>query len=144
MPDTALQNAENICRERGVRLTPQRKRVLEIVARSPRPLGAYDIMAAMDEDGDRKTAPPTVYRALDFLLEQGLVHKIASLHAFVSCHHPEHDHASQFLICKDCGRVDELENQSIDQGVQDAAAAVGFVAQQQTVEVLGRCMQCQN
>lgn len=144
MPEIALRNAEKICQERGVRLTPQRRRVLEIVASSPRPLGAYDIMAAMDRESSRKTAPPTVYRALDFLLEQGLIHKIASLHAFMSCHHPDHDHASQFLICKDCGRVDELDSLNIDEGVHAAATAVGFLPQQQTVEVLGRCARCQH
>ena len=83
-----LSNAETVCQQRGVRLTPQRRRVLEIVAGSHSPLGAYDILEQMDFAG-RRSAPITVYRALDFLIEQGLVHRLASLNAFAAYHFGE-------------------------------------------------------
>lgn len=137
----ALRQAEHLCRERGVRLTPQRRAVLELVCASPRPLSAYEILDRMG-DGARIPAPPTVYRALDFLLRQGLVHKLASLHAFIGCAHPEHPHASQFLICAACGEVDELEDEPLMRHLTAAAQAVGFLPEQPVVELLGTCAQC--
>ena len=88
-------------------------------------------------------APPTVYRALDFLLEQGLVHKLDSLHAFVGCSHPEHPHNGQFLICEDCGDVDELESDAIMQGLHYAEKQTGFETKRPIVELSGTCTQCQ-
>src|SRR3546814_13619005 len=86
----ALAEADSLCARQGVRLTALRKRVLELVWQSHKPLGAYDILAQLTEQDGRRAAPPTVYRALDFLLENGLVHRIASLNAFIGCNHPEH------------------------------------------------------
>jgi Fur family zinc uptake transcriptional regulator len=139
--ESVLDRAESICACRGVRLTAQRRRVLELLCASPRPLGAYEILAAMPKGG-RGWAPPTVYRALDFLLEQGLAHRIESLHAFVGCHHPEHPHASQFLICKTCGEVTEIEDEAIARSLDLAASESGFRAQRPVVEVLGTCADC--
>ncbi|NCA69156.1 MAG: transcriptional repressor [Sphingobacteriia bacterium] len=139
--DAVLERAAALCARRGVRLTAQRRRVLEILCASARPLGAYDILDAMRE-GPRGLAPPTVYRALDFLLEQGLVHKIESLHAFVGCHHPEHPHASQFLICDTCGTVTEIENEGITRSLGSAASASGFRPARPVVEVIGICSGC--
>lgn len=136
-----LARAEVLCRNRGVRLTAQRRRVLEILCASPRPLGAYEILDAMRE-GPRALAPPTVYRALDFLLEQGLVHKLESLHAFVGCNHPEHPHSSQFLICNACGGVTEIEDEAIAQSLGSAADETGFHPQRRVVEVIGTCAGC--
>jgi Fur family zinc uptake transcriptional regulator len=124
-----------------VRLTAQRRRVLSILCASPRPLGAYEILDAM-RDGSRALAPPTVYRALDFLLEQGLVHKLESLHAFVGCNHPEHPHSSQFLICNACGEVTEIEDEAIARSLRTAARETGFRAQRRVVEVIGTCAGC--
>lgn len=101
-----LRRAEQHCAERGVRLTRQRRTVLELLCTSDTPLSAYELLDRM-RTSIRNPAPSTVYRALDFLLEQGLVHKLESLHAFVGCTHPEHPHAGQFLICADCGDVAE-------------------------------------
>jgi Fur family zinc uptake transcriptional regulator len=94
-----------------------------------------------EEDG-RRAAPPTVYRALDFLLENGLVHRIASLNAFVGCSHPEHAHQGQFLICRGCHAAIELEQPLISQAIVNAASGVGFAVEGQTVEVVGLCAGC--
>ncbi len=139
--DEVLTRAEGLCHARGVRLTAQRRRVLEILCRSARPLGAYEILDAMRE-GTRALAPPTVYRALDFLLEQGLVHKLESLHAFVGCNHPEHPHSSQFLICDACGAVTEIENEAISRSLGCAAHETGFRPLRPVVEVIGTCAGC--
>jgi Fur family zinc uptake transcriptional regulator len=136
-----LDRAEALCKARGVRLTAQRRRVLAILCASPRPLGAYEILDVMRE-GSRTLAPPTVYRALDFLLEQGLVHKLESLHAFVGCNHPEHPHSSQFLICNACGEVTEIEDEAIARSLGSAARLSGFQPQRRVVEVLGTCAGC--
>lgn len=140
-PDTVLEEADTLCQRRGVRLTAQRRQVLHILCAAGRPLGAYDILEAM-RDGSRPLAPPTVYRALDFLLEQGLVHKLESLHAYVGCTHPEHPHSSQFLICADCGLVTELEDEAIAASLKSAASETGFRPRRRVVEVIGTCADC--
>ena len=136
-----LRCAETLCLERGVKLTQQRCRVLGILCSAGRPMGAYEILDAM-RDGIPGAAPPNVYRALDFLLEQGLVHKLESLHAYVGCNHPEHPHSSQFLICAECGAVRELEDEAISRSLGSAAAQSGFRAKRPVVEVIGTCARC--
>lgn len=138
----ALAEAESICARQGLRLTALRKRVLELVWASHKPLGAYDILAVLSEEDGRRAAPPTVYRALDFLLENGLVHRIASLNAFIGCSQPEHAHQGQFLICRSCHAAIELEQASISEAIVGAAATVGFAVETQTVEVIGLCGGC--
>ncbi|TVQ84990.1 MAG: transcriptional repressor [Chromatiaceae bacterium] len=136
----ALDLAEVLCARRGARLTRQRRRVLEIVCAAERPIGAYEILNLIR--GGAPAAPPTVYRALDFLLAQGLVHKLESLHAYIGCTHPEHPHASQFLICSDCGEVTELEDASIAGSLHAAAAGSGFRPRRPIVEIFGTCATC--
>jgi Fur family zinc uptake transcriptional regulator len=136
-----LERAEAICRERGVRLTDQRRTVLQLLCVSDKPLSAYELLDRM-RGVVKNPAPPTVYRALDFLLEQGLVHKLESLHAYVGCAHPDHPHASQFLICDDCGEVAELEDPSVVKSLRAAGKAIGFRTKRPVVEVLGTCAQC--
>lgn len=138
----ALAEAEAICARAGVRLTALRKRVLELVWASHKPLGAYDILGVLSDEDGRRAAPPTVYRALDFLLENGLVHRIASLNAFIGCTHPEHAHQGQFLICRACHAAIELEQPTISAAIVASAAGVGFSVETQTVEVVGLCAQC--
>lgn len=136
-----LDHADTLCRGRGVRLTEQRRRVLEILCRVGRPIGAYEIMDAMRE-GTRGVAPPTVYRALDFLLEQGLIHKLESLHAYVGCDHPGQPHSSQFLICAECGVVRELDDAGVSESLGSVALERGFEARRRIVEVIGTCAGC--
>lgn len=136
-----LDRAEALCRARGVRLTDQRKCVLRLLCVSDKPLSAYELLDRM-RALVKNPAPPTVYRALDFLLEQGLVHKLESLHAYIGCSHPDHPHASQFLICGDCGEVAEVEDPTVAKSVQAVGNAIGFQAKRPIVEVLGTCAQC--
>jgi Fur family zinc uptake transcriptional regulator len=140
----ALAEADTLCERSGVRLTALRKRVLELVWQSHKPLGAYDILAELSAQDSRRAAPPTVYRALDFLLENGLVHRIASLNAFIGCNHPEHPHQGQFLICRNCHTAIELEQPSISEAIDQAARTVDFNVEGQTVEVVGLCAPCRS
>lgn len=136
-----LERAEALCHERGARLTDQRKAVFQLLCASDKPLSAYELLERM-RGVAKNPAPPTVYRALDFLLEQGLVHKLESLHAYVGCAHPDHSHASQFLICDDCGEVAEVEDPSVANSLKAAGKAIGFHTKRPVVELLGICAQC--
>ena len=137
----ALEAAEQLCETRGSRLTTLRRRVLEIILDSGQPLGAYAILDMLRADG-RRGAPPTVYRALDFLLEQGLIHRLASRNMFIGCVQPERHHNGQFLICRDCGQVDELDSRAVERTIREQAAEQGFRVDSQMVEILGRCRRC--
>ena len=140
--DDALVQARTLCRQRGVQLTRLREQVLRLIWSSHKPLGAYTLMAMLAETETRQVAPPTVYRALDFLQAQNFIHKIHRLNAFIGCPDPENSHQGHFLICQDCGVAVECDRPSIDKALAAAADAAGFIAQQQTVEILGRCPAC--
>lgn len=137
-----LAQAAALCQQRGARLTDLRRRVLEIICNSPTPLGAYAILEMLRDEG-RQGAPPTVYRALDFLLAQGLIHRLNSRNVFTGCRQPEQHHSGQFLICRDCGQVNEMNNPAIEAQLHEAARAWRFEVLAQVVEVLGRCPNCQ-
>ena len=137
----ALAAAEAACARGGVRLTAVRKRVLELVWDSHKPVGAYTLLEQLAGDGHRP-APPTVYRALEFLLEQGLVHRIDSLNAFVGCTHPGERHRSLFLICRQCQRAQELAAEPIEQVIAGEARAHGFALEKLTLEAVGLCHTC--
>lgn len=137
----ALAAAEVKCLAHGMRLTPIRKRVLELIWGSHEPVKAYDLLDKLRAD-DRRAAPPTVYRALDFFLELGLVHRIASLNAYVGCGQPKQPHSSQFLICSECGNVAELDDPQVSRLLEEKARQLGFKVDRETVEITGRCSQC--
>src|SRR5690625_3106188 len=107
----ALHSAESLCRERGAQLTPIRRRVLELIWSDHRPYGAYELLEKLQAERGR-VAPPTIYRALDFLLAQGLIHRIESLSAFVGCPRPHDNHDGQFLIRDGCGATAELADRA--------------------------------
>jgi len=139
----ALASAEELCAQRSVRLTPLRKRILELVWQSHKPLGAYDILDRLSREDGRRAAPPTVYRGLDFLLENGLIHRLASLNAYIGCSHPEVAHEGYFMICQQCNNAYELaQHTAIDAAVSAEAAQMGFIVETQMVEILGTCAQC--
>ena len=138
---SAMAAAEDECRRRGARLTDIRRRVLELVWSSHRPVGAYALLEALGKEG-WSAAPPTVYRALDFLQAHGLVHRIALLNAFVGCAHPGHAHAGQFLLCAQCGIAVELEDKEVDAAIGRAAGRLGFSVSRQTIEIEGLCAEC--
>lgn len=139
----ALTRADALCAERGARLTILRRRVLELVWSSHRPRGAYAILEDLSQQDGKATAPLTVYRALEFLVEQGLVHRIESLNAYVGCAAPGATHSGQFLVCEGCGDAAEIDDPSIRSAIDAAAAARGFRVQRPTVEVRGVCKDCQ-
>ena len=123
-------------------MTEQRRRVLELLWASGRPTGAYELIEAVKLRDSRPVAPPTVYRALHFLMAQGLVSRIESLNAYVPCVHPERDHDCLFFICGGCRASVELEDPRIGGLLAEDAAALGFVATRRTVEVEGMCARC--
>ncbi len=139
--DDALARAEAVCRLRGARLTPLRRRVLELVWESHCAVKAYDILAALG-DASGAAKPPTVYRALEFLMAHGLIHRIDSLNAFVGCPQPGESHSAQFLICGGCGEVSEMDADSIERAIADQAANAGFALSHKIIELHGTCPQC--
>jgi len=137
----ALADARQICQQANARLTPIRERVLELIWQSHKPLGAYDILAKLSADG-HNAAPPTVYRALDFLQQQGLVHRIASLNAFIGCPHAGKRHTGLFLICRQCRNVLELTSPEVTEAVARSSDAEGFTPETTVIEVAGLCPAC--
>lgn len=138
---TLIQQAERQCQQRNVRFTPIRRRVLEMISSSAGGLKAYDLLDELATE-HASARPPTVYRALDFLIEQGLVHRIESLNAYVACPCPEHAHGFQLLICRHCGRVEELHLDEVNDQLKRRAQSLGFDVDRQTIELLGTCDAC--
>ncbi|MFQ5565136.1 MAG: Fur family transcriptional regulator [Paracoccaceae bacterium] len=156
MPDTELAFAEHDhgqCREtlrdeltdaartRGLRLTPARVRVLELLGEAHRAMGAYEILDRLRAEG-LGSQPPVVYRALDFLIGAGFVHKIERLNAYVACCRPEGEHGACFLICSRCRKVAEIEDGAIDIAVAQATAGRGFAMRRIVLEIEGACPAC--
>jgi len=135
---------ERVCRERGLRLTPIRANVLRLVAEAGKPVKAYELLEwVRSGKGVGADAPPTVYRALDFLMANGFIHKLESVNAFVACHHPSSaQHSVPFLICNRCHSAVELEDREIVGQLERRARELGFQPQAQTLEVHGLCARC--
>lgn len=143
----ALRRAEDLCAARGERLTPLRRQVLEILWHDHTPLSAYDVLGRLNagpraDDALRPAAPPTVYRALEFLVGQGLAHRLASLNAYIGCPHPEKPHGAQFFICRRCHAVAEVEDGTLGRDIERVGAGLGFVVDAPVVEVEGLCPHC--
>ena len=135
-----MQQAEARLAEAGQRLTPVRRRTLEILLESHRAMGAYDVLERLGAEGFGRQ-PPVAYRALEFLEEHGLAHRIRRLNAFTACMHPSHAHAPCFLICRACHSVAEAEGAGVAASVAEAAG--GFAVERLTIEALGLCPACQ-
>ena len=143
----ALITAEKICRDQGARLTPLRRQVLTLVWNAHTPVKAYDLLNQLKPDHPN-AAPTTVYRALDFLLELRLIHRLQSLNAFIGCGLAGDRHQGQFLICRVCGGVAELpvspkNNQPRNNQIENRAQQLGFLIEQETIEITGVCLSCQ-
>ncbi|WP_242006476.1 Fur family transcriptional regulator [Acetobacter estunensis] len=150
-----LDRATDFCSRENMKLTSLRRQVLGLMLESARPMGAYDLLEQL-RTLHEGAAPPTVYRALDFLLELGLIHKIERLSAFVPCLHTlEHDHglhaheegeeclhSGQFLICRECSQVTELEDAGILAAIVAASRKAGFRMTHSTIEIEGVCARC--
>lgn len=139
--EEALRAAGELCARRGVRLTPLRRRVLELVWDSHHPVGAYELLERLGRERAR-VAPPTVYRTLAFLAEHGLVHRIDTLNAFVGCVQPRASHRAHFLICRHCRGVAEIDDGALARALDDATDQAGFLLETATVELTGLCQRC--
>lgn len=141
--ESAIVRAERICGDRGQKFTPIRRRVLQALLAHHRALGAYEIIEELAKSMPRP-APITIYRALDFLMENGLVHRIESRNAFLACAHHGHDAASAvaFLICDACGSVGEIPAALLAKSFAEAAKGTGFVPKLSVVEITGTCAHC--
>ncbi|HEY0218653.1 MAG TPA: transcriptional repressor [Afipia sp.] len=139
----AISHAERVCGDKGQKFTPIRRRVLQALLVSHRPLGAYEIIEELAGSMPRP-APITIYRALDFLMENGLVHRIESRNAFLACGH-DHDSSSvvAFLICDACGSVGEIPSAALAKSFNEAARGTGFAPKLSVVEITGTCAHCQ-
>lgn len=139
-----IRTVERACQERGLRLTPIRAAIMRLIAQAGKPIKAYDLLQLVS-DGQHfgAKAPPTVYRALDFLIANGFVHKLASINAYVTCHHPHKgEHSFPFLICNCCHSAVELDDRDVIALLEKRANALGFQSQAQTLEVHGLCAHC--
>lgn len=137
-----IKDIEDYLSKRGVRFTDQRRMVFDIIRKSKKPITAYEILGKL-KGKHENPQPPTVYRAIDFLIEHGLVHKIESLNAFVSCH-AGHNHAgSQFMICDDCGDVEEVHLCDLPQPLQKKLDQIKFHLSRWNTELHGTCRDCQ-
>ncbi|EPA8368785.1 zinc uptake transcriptional repressor Zur [Vibrio fluvialis] len=133
---------EEICAARGVRLTSQRKRVFELICASKKASSAYELLEDLKQS-EPQAKPPTVYRALDFLMEQGFIHRVESTNSFISCCSCNaHKHFSQLLICDQCGNVIELQDDSLIAMLADNAEKHGFKIVNHVIESHGVCQSC--
>lgn len=139
--DTALTSAEAQCKDNGLRLTPVRRKVLEMLLQEHRALGAYAILDRLRQDG-YGSQPPVAYRALDFLVENGFAHKIERLNSFVACAHPGATHTPAFMICRRCDAVAEAQSTPAKGALGAAARAAGFEIERTVVEAEGICLTC--
>jgi Fur family transcriptional regulator, zinc uptake regulator len=137
----ALAKADALAEARGARLTPVRRRALEILLEAHRAMGAYEVLERLGAEGFGKQ-PPVAYRALDFLVEQGFAHRIRRLNAFMACMHPGEAHHAAFLICKVCDAVAEAPAGAALVGLEAAAGELGFMIERSNIEALGTCPAC--
>jgi len=136
----SMKDAERLCQTKGGRLTPIRRQVLRLLLEADRPAKAYDLLGQMT--GDATAKPPTVYRALEFLMDMGLAHRIESLNAFVACGHWGHGHSAVFLICETCGWSGEMHADQSIKKLSQEIAAVGFTMRAAIMEIRGLCEGC--
>jgi len=141
-PAERVALAVSLCDARGAQLTKLRRQILELLWESGRPTGAYELIEALKLRDSRPVGPPTVYRALEFLMSQGLVSKIESRNAYVPCAHPERPHDCLFFICSTCGASVELEDQRLEGLISENAALIGFRTIRRVIEVEGTCARC--
>ncbi|WP_440905863.1 zinc uptake transcriptional repressor Zur [Catenovulum sp. SX2] len=141
MPNNLLEQARLVCQKNGARFTPVREQVFGLLADAQGSVGAYDLLTQLQQT-DAKAKPPTIYRALEFLIEQGFVHKVESQNAYVLCSHFAEHHKAQLLICDDCGLVEEIDNETIFSALSEAAHKSGFTILKPTIEAHGLCAKC--
>ncbi len=139
--DKAIRTAEQLCQERGARLTPVRRKVLELIWESHRAVKAYDLLERI-RPFEFAAKPATVYRALEFLLENGLIHRVESLNAFIGCVCSETRHDQLLLICNRCNEVEERPAPEVMAALAGEIRSAGFTVHRKAIEVHGLCRQC--
>jgi Fur family zinc uptake transcriptional regulator len=139
--DALTQKAKLICDGKGARFTTIREKVFRLLAEKQTGVGAYDLLEQLKQT-EPNAKPATIYRALDFLAEMGFIHKIESTNAFMLCHHFDHSHPVQLLICELCGHVEELHSTSLTHELNSLATEKGFQVSTQTIEARGKCKSC--
>lgn len=136
-----LSRADALSRDAGLRLTPVRRRTLEILLEAHKALGAYEVLQRLAGDGFGHQ-PPVAYRALEFLVENGFAHKVRRLNAFAACMHPGQPHSPAFFICRDCDAVAEAPVVDVRRALDQAADEIGFVVDRVSLEAIGQCPGC--
>ena len=136
-----LQSAAEHCLKNGANLTDLRRQVLDLVLAHDGVVKAYQILTDLQQ-ARGSAAPPTVYRALEFLVEQGILHRVEALNGYVVCRHLDCAHPSVILTCRDCGKVDEMAADEGFMALRQLCAAHGFDMEEQQLLLNGRCVQC--
>lgn len=140
----ALASANSLCTEKNARMTATRESVLRLLWQSHQPLGAYQLQDQLSRLLNKPVAPATIYRAVDFLLGLGLIHRIASLNAYIGCPFPNSEHSNLFMICSDCGSVAEVAHNTLNGLLQNICDRTNFTLQSQSLELFGQCPQCRS
>lgn len=144
-------------RLRGVRFTQLRQQIYQLILQANKPVGAYDLITKLQQvrlsetdstshskqSLSKNVAPPTIYRSLEFLLEEGLIHQLTSINAYVPCCHPRAEHTAAFLICQQCQKVQECSSLPVQEIMSFAEQDVGFKVARSVIELSGRCQACQ-
>ena len=140
--ETSLKQADLICLDNKLRFTELRKKVFSIISKSHEPAKAYDILSELQKE-DSTAKPSTVYRTLDFLLENGLIHKLHSSNSYALCGHPAKKHGQcYFLICEKCNVTKECCSKSLTSKIEDIAKDNNFITKNITIEIRGLCSNC--
>jgi Fur family zinc uptake transcriptional regulator len=140
--NAALLCANDLCAEKNARMTTTRESVLRLLWQSYRPLGAYQLQDQLAEMLGKPIAPPTVYRAIEFLLQLGLIHRIHSLNAYIGCPFPNSGHSNLFMICTQCGSAAEVAHNTVNNVLQSTCDKLNFTLQSQSIELFGLCPRC--
>lgn len=139
-----LQMVKTTCENQGIRFTSLRAQVYRLILQAGKPIGAYDLLAKLQQKSDKTLAPPTVYRSLDFLLDNGFIHQLNSTKAFFACCQPDGQHVAAFLICQECGDVQEFSHQPIDTMLVNVAEQANFAIKSSVIELSGICQKCRS
>lgn len=146
-----LAAATEQCRARNVRFTQLRQQIYKLVLQANKPVGAYDLITQLQQarlanrepNASKNVAPPTVYRSLEFLLSEGLIHQLTSINAYIPCCHPRAEHTAAFLICEQCQKVQECSSLPVQEMIGFAEQDVGFSVTRSVIELSGHCQDCQ-
>lgn len=141
MPEALLNKAIEICKAKKVRFTPTRQQVFCFMAENNGPISAYELLDKLQQV-DTKAKPPTIYRALEFLLDNHFIHRIESLNTYLMCCHLGCEHPMQLLICNQCNNVIELDDPVIDEAFSKKASQFGFKITNKVIEAHGICNNC--